>query len=153
MKSTAVYFHSSHTPHNAHALLRLPIGTLRLFRVSRRCIRIPLLNFWNTYEQLCFRIDEEIRGQVLMAGATTVTNCEEHGHGQTYKAWSTPIQPTVKTPAPKGPETDVTSSEEKTPGLLSQQKIEQSPHPIAPDGGLQAWLQVLGGFIIYFNTW
>lgn len=25
--------------------------------------------------------------------------------------------------------------------------------PKAPDGGLQAWLQVLGGFIIYFNTW
>ncbi|KAF3769379.1 hypothetical protein M406DRAFT_220882, partial [Cryphonectria parasitica EP155] len=22
-----------------------------------------------------------------------------------------------------------------------------------PDGGLQAWLQVLGGFVIYFNTW
>lgn len=25
--------------------------------------------------------------------------------------------------------------------------------PRAPDGGLQAWLQVLGGFFIYFNTW
>lgn len=25
--------------------------------------------------------------------------------------------------------------------------------PKAPDGGLQAWLQVLGGFFIYFNTW
>ncbi|CAN8105568.1 unnamed protein product [Discula destructiva] len=42
-----------------------------------------------------------------------------------------------------------------------QQKLElpYEPHmspsspPKAPDGGLQAWLQVLGGFFIYFNTW
>lgn len=27
------------------------------------------------------------------------------------------------------------------------------PEDITPDGGLIAWLQVLGSFALYFNTW
>lgn len=46
------------------------------------------------------------------------------------------------------------NSQEK-PNHVSQQQTELDPPapPIAPDGGSRAWLQVLGGFIIYFNTW
>ena len=29
--------------------------------------------------------------------------------------------------------------------------IQQKEHP--PNGGLKAWLQVLGGFCIFVNTW
>ena len=29
----------------------------------------------------------------------------------------------------------------------------QSPAHVPPDGGLHAWLKVLGGFLIYSNIW
>ena len=32
-----------------------------------------------------------------------------------------------------------------------REKQEESHQP--PDGGLEAWLTVLAGFFIYFNTW
>ena len=31
--------------------------------------------------------------------------------------------------------------------------IETSTEPVVPDGGLRAWLQVLGAFIMTFNIW
>ncbi|KPI44807.1 putative transporter MCH4 [Cyphellophora attinorum] len=55
---------------------------------------------------------------------------------------------------------DVASEEEKEADR--QSSLEENMHnPIAywasygppPDGGLQAWLQVLAGFSIFFNTW
>lgn len=62
------------------------------------------------------------------------------------------------------------SSRESLPnGERSQQEDAQMPAPQdeekatpppkddapgpAPDGGLVAWLQVLGGFMLFFNTW
>lgn len=30
---------------------------------------------------------------------------------------------------------------------------EVKPVRIIPNGGLQAWLQVVGAFFLYFNTW
>lgn len=30
---------------------------------------------------------------------------------------------------------------------------DEKPEDITPDGGLIAWLQVLGSFALYFNTW
>ncbi|POS68851.1 major facilitator superfamily transporter [Diaporthe helianthi] len=45
-------------------------------------------------------------------------------------------------------------SQEKPSSHASQQTCISPPSPpTAPDGGSRAWLQVLGGFIIYFNTW
>lgn len=53
---------------------------------------------------------------------------------------------------PTSPETDVESSqkaETPTPGSLSIIEAAQPPSPAitVPDGGLQAWLSVLGGYV------
>lgn len=57
--------------------------------------------------------------------------------------------------------TGVETSSTDTPfvpgGSFSNQEKEtqvtRAGPPTAPDGGFQAWIQVLGGFFIYFNTW
>lgn len=43
--------------------------------------------------------------------------------------------------------------DEKAARTTTEPSIKQAPIPKAPDGGLRAWLQVLGGFVIYLNTW
>ncbi|EPS97880.1 hypothetical protein FOMPIDRAFT_1018031 [Fomitopsis schrenkii] len=58
---------------------------------------------------------------------------------------------------PTSPETDVESSqkaETPTPGSLSIIEAAQPPSPAitVPDGGLQAWLSVLGGFFVCVAT-
>ncbi|KUI60433.1 Riboflavin transporter MCH5 [Cytospora mali] len=44
-------------------------------------------------------------------------------------------------------------SPEKTAHVTTEPSTKQAHVPKAPDGGLRAWLQVLGGFVIYLNTW
>jgi hypothetical protein len=45
-------------------------------------------------------------------------------------------------------------------GLIAQNLQEEAQTPVAldedqviPDGGTVAWLQVIGSFAVYFNTW
>jgi hypothetical protein len=58
------------------------------------------------------------------------------------------------------------ADEEKSIGEESDTRRPQSPEEVAPavpkappspgpvpNGGLQAWLQVLGAWILFFNTW
>lgn len=76
-----------------------------------------------------------------------------------------------------GAETELTSSSDMDTSASDNEKQEPSPqHQIVqpakedalpatpatpssaapgppPNGGLQAWLQVLGGFCLFFNTW
>jgi hypothetical protein len=47
----------------------------------------------------------------------------------------------VEKEAPK----DITETSSSTP--------EVKPARTIPNGGLQAWLQVVGAFFLYFNTW
>lgn len=54
------------------------------------------------------------------------------------------------TGVPDGPDR---SSEDRETAAHEIIASGQADLPKAPDGGLQAWLQVLGGFLIYFNTW
>lgn len=56
----------------------------------------------------------------------------------TDKEDSGPAQPTIL-------KSEVEETNAVTPSL--------SPFPTAPDGGLHAWLKVLGGFLIYSNIW
>lgn len=51
-----------------------------------------------------------------------------------------PLSPTTTSPPSPAAPTD----EKSTPAALAD-----GP----PDGGLQAWLHVLGSFFLYFNTW
>lgn len=44
-------------------------------------------------------------------------------------------------------------TEEKDAHESTEPSTKQALIPKAPDGGLRAWLQVLGGFVIYLNTW
>jgi hypothetical protein len=38
--------------------------------------------------------------------------------------------------------------------VIDQDEIDSiAPVHVAPDGGLHAWLKVLGGFLIYSNIW
>jgi hypothetical protein len=39
------------------------------------------------------------------------------------------------------------------PALESTQKALANETKTVPNGGLKAWLQVLGTFFIFFNTW
>lgn len=50
-------------------------------------------------------------------------------------------------------EDDAHGTEEKDSHESIEPPTKQALIPKAPDGGLRAWLQVLGGFIIYLNTW
>jgi hypothetical protein len=40
-----------------------------------------------------------------------------------------------------------------SPRLEKDLDAGQVPKGDVPDGGLEAWLQVLGGLFIFFNTW
>lgn len=40
-----------------------------------------------------------------------------------------------------------------TPEPLAAAAATSPGMPTPPNGGLAAWLQVLGGFFVYFNTW
>jgi hypothetical protein len=56
------------------------------------------------------------------------------------------------------PETDIKIPFEPLPAAAVQatdhDEIDSpSPVHIPPDGGLHAWLKVLGGFLIYSNIW
>jgi hypothetical protein len=62
------------------------------------------------------------------------------------------------------PETDIKVPFEPLPatvelGAVAVQATDhgeidsQSPAHVPPDGGLHAWLKVLGGFLIYSNIW
>ena len=53
---------------------------------------------------------------------------------------------------------------EKPNGVMGQEEVQQvpsiavalpsaEPPPIVLDSGIQAWLQVVGAFCLYFNTW
>lgn len=41
---------------------------------------------------------------------------------------------------------------ETTPPLVIHTEIKRKPIP-PPDGGLTAWLQVAGAFILFFDSW
>jgi hypothetical protein len=43
--------------------------------------------------------------------------------------------------------------ETKTAAAVSQEKQTAVHNAGIPNGGLQAWLQVLGAFFLWFNTW
>ena len=45
------------------------------------------------------------------------------------------------------PDTDASETEKQTPS-----KPADTPPP-PPDGGLTAWLQVVGAFFLFFNSW
>lgn len=45
---------------------------------------------------------------------------------------------------------DLVAHDEESPETRS---IAESQLPPPPDGGLQAWLKVLGSFLIYINIW
>lgn len=49
------------------------------------------------------------------------------------------------------PRDDVLDKDMETSQPLTATSISGIPTP--PNGGLTAWLQVLGGFFVYFNTW
>ena len=38
-------------------------------------------------------------------------------------------------------------------GLAAPHKLEESMAVTPPDGGWRAWLQVAGGFFVFFNIW
>lgn len=38
-------------------------------------------------------------------------------------------------------------------GIDQSTKQDTSPADTIPDGGLTAWLQVLGSFFLFFNSW
>lgn len=46
---------------------------------------------------------------------------------------------------------DVLDEHPETPVPLAAMPSQGMPTP--PNGGLAAWLQVLGAFFVYFNTW
>lgn len=75
----------------------------------------------------------------LLAGTMSRNNTEAATGSETTIV-TTPCDPSNK-------------SEHQEKAALDSPIIPSSGPPKAPDGGLQAWLQVLGGFLIYFNTW
>lgn len=79
---------------------------------------------------------------------------EKHGGIQEHNMLTSAEQPTGDATGLSGSEADTAFSQEKPNGdALRQAGIDPPLPPTAPDGGSRAWLQVLGGFIIYFNTW
>jgi len=42
---------------------------------------------------------------------------------------------------------------EKHEDLENNRNNTPAQLPAAPDGGLHAWLKVLGGFLVYINIW
>ncbi|KAL1855893.1 hypothetical protein Daus18300_010871 [Diaporthe australafricana] len=55
------------------------------------------------------------------------------------------LSPTAYSAAEKGPLKDVIETSSPAPEIKAARTI--------PNGGLQAWLQVVGAFFLYFNTW
>lgn len=49
------------------------------------------------------------------------------------------------------PRDDVLDNDMETSQPLTATSVSGIPTP--PNGGLTAWLQILGGFFVYFNTW
>lgn len=46
-----------------------------------------------------------------------------------------------------------TKQETQTAAVVSPEKQTAVHNAGIPNGGLQAWLQVLGAFFLWFNTW
>lgn len=44
-------------------------------------------------------------------------------------------------------------STDGSPLEISPSHLSQPPNPLIPNGGLVAWLQVLSGFFLFFNSW
>ena len=65
----------------------------------------------------------------------------------------------METPDVKRKDSDASdkASGISTPSLHDEATAEKQPNTDAPasppDGGIQAWLQVLSGFLLYFNSW
>ena len=53
-------------------------------------------------------------------------------------------------PAPSAASKRYTGSTTK---MITQRIEAPSTPPAPPNGGLKAWLQVLGAFLLFFNTW
>lgn len=49
--------------------------------------------------------------------------------------------------------THTADDKEGAPLDISPSHLSQPPHPSIPNGGLTAWLQVLSGFFLFFNSW
>ena len=45
------------------------------------------------------------------------------------------------------------TTETSDDGIDQSTKQDTSPADTIPDGGLTAWLQVLGSFFLFFNSW
>lgn len=54
---------------------------------------------------------------------------------------------------PSSPESRPGSQSESTVPPSSSHDIPSDTKPDVPDGGLRAWLQVAGAFVLFFNTW
>lgn len=55
--------------------------------------------------------------------------------------------PQISPSTPRGFQAKATEASKSLAAMPS------SEMPTPPNGGLAAWLQVLGGFFVYFNTW
>jgi hypothetical protein len=56
----------------------------------------------------------------------------------------------------RDPESSLSSAQEKDTDVQASPQAKPPPNPTnspPPNGGLQAWLHVLGGFMLFFNTW
>lgn len=107
--------------------------------------------------------DSRLRSTDLGEGRTVImerqTEEYDHDHASTSTEVEKEFNPAKENVITSKPSDDTIASEPVDGGAVEKQITTKSANPSVnniaaiPNGGLTAWLQVLGAFFLFFNSW